>query len=140
MFTLVGLVGSAVTNLIGGLADHFKNKRELKNAEVASRLRIQEAVTQANIDRAAAGQFADIEWSQTMAEASKDSWKDEWFTLVLSIPAIMSFVPGLADYVELGFHALSTTPEWYQLALLVAIGASFGVRIWERIKPGSDGK
>lgn len=125
---------SIIPNLIGRIADHFQHKRDLAQARVASELRIREAMTDANIDLAKAGQMADIQWASTMAEASKDSWKDEWFTLVLSIPAIMAFVPGLAPYVELGFHALSTTPEWYQYSLLVAIGASFGVRLWEKAK------
>lgn len=125
---------SILPNIVGRVSDYFENKRRVEQVKVESELRIREAMTHANIDRAKAGQIADIEWASTMAEASKESWKDEWFTVVLSIPAIMSFIPGLSPYVELGFHALSTTPEWYQYALLVAVGASFGVRLWERAK------
>lgn len=131
---ITSMIGGIITNLIGRLADHFRQKREVAAAKIESDLRIREAMTNANIDLAAKGQMADIKWADTMAEASKDSWKDEWFTIVLSVPAIMAFIPGLAPYVELGFHALGATPEWYQYSLLVAIGASFGVRIWEKAK------
>lgn len=125
---------SILPNIVGRISDHFENKRRVEQAKVESELRIREAMTNANINLAQAGQVADIEWAKTMAEASKDSWKDEYWTIVLGIPAIMSFVPGLVPYVELGFHALTQTPEWYQGALLISIGASFGVRIWGRAK------
>lgn len=128
------LIAGIVTNLIGRVSDYFQQKRDIAQAKVDSELRIREAMTYANIDLAKAGQVADIQWASTMAEASKDSWKDEWFTVVLSLPAIMAFVPGLTDYVELGFYALSQTPEWYRYSFLVAIGASFGVRIWGKAK------
>jgi hypothetical protein len=131
---MLGAILSIVPNIIGGVADHFKDKRALKKAQVEGEMAIKKAIVEANVQKVLNGQAAEIEWSKEMAKASATSWKDEWFTIVLSIPAIMSFVPGLAPYVELGFHALAITPDWYQGAFLVAIGASFGVRIWERFK------
>lgn len=131
---MVSALLGIIPNIIGGISDHFKDKRALKQVEVEGQIALKRAITDANITKANNGQAADIEWSKEMAAASADSWKDEWFTIVLSIPAIMAFVPMLDGYVTAGFAAISQTPDWYQTAFLVAIGASFGVRIWERLK------
>ena len=63
-----------------------------------------------------------------MADASKNSWKDEYLTIVLSIPIIMAFIPGLDTIVHNGFAQLEAMPEWYQLSLGAVIAASFGIR------------
>ena len=41
-----------------------------------------------------------------MAEQAATSWKDEYTLIVVSIPAIMAFIPGLDVYVKDGFLAL----------------------------------
>jgi len=49
-------------------------------------------------------------------------------TIILSIPMVMCFIPGLVVYVERGFAVLQETPEWYRYVIGVAIGSAFGVR------------
>jgi hypothetical protein len=108
-----------------------------KQAEIESALAIEKAKTEANIKRMDTEQQGDIAWQNTSINNS--GWKDEWFTVVLSIPAIMCFIPGLADYVTQGFKALQTTPEWYQWAFLVAVASSFGYKKladWMSLKKG----
>ena len=68
------------------------------------------------------------QWETIMASATKTSWKDEYWTIVLSIPLILCFFPACTEYVAKGFEALSKTPEWYQYLLFGAITASFGLR------------
>ena len=97
-----------------------------KTAKLDSDLAISKAKTDANIKKIATGQTADIAWEKTSLEQS--GWKDEYWTIVLSIPMIMCFIPGLVEYVEKGFAALQQTPEWYRYVIGVAIGSAFGVR------------
>ena len=59
---------------------------------------------------------------------AENSWKDEWFVILLSIPAVMAFIPGLSIYVGLGFDELAKAPDWYLGAFGIAVAASFGVR------------
>lgn len=96
------------------------------------------AVSQANADaklettkakaevmkRVAAGE---LDWNQTMAEASASSWKDEWLTILVSIPLILAFT-GNEDVVMRGFAALETMPDFYKTAVGVVFAASFGVQ------------
>lgn len=67
-------------------------------------------------------------WEEIMAQGSITSWKDEWLTLLFSIPLVACFFPSLVDEVQNGFAVLETMPSWYQYTLSVIVAASFGVR------------
>ena len=70
----------------------------------------------------------EIDWDIAMAEGSKHSWKDEWLTILFSIPLILAFIPGMEEVVANGFQQLEAMPQWYQYSLGVIVAASFGVR------------
>ena len=78
-------------------------------------------------------------WEAKMAEATNNSWKDEWFTILLSLPilAIIYGVvmndPDIIDRVGLAFTQLNALPEWYQYLLYLAVFASFGIRGADKI-------
>ena len=94
-------------------------------ARLEADLEVHKALTQAKIEKIAAEQAADIVWENT--SITQAGWKDEYRTLILSIPLILCFVPGMDGYVASGFAALNgNTPEWHQYALGAAIGSSFG--------------
>lgn len=73
------------------------------------------------------------DWEETMAASSKDSLKDEYWTLIFSIPLIVVFYgaifdPSIIIKVEEAFKALEKLPDWYQYLLFMAVSASFGIR------------
>lgn len=70
----------------------------------------------------------EIDWNLEMAKGSQSSWKDEWLTILFSVPLILAFVPGMEEVVANGFAQLQQMPEWYQYSLGVIVAASFGVR------------
>ena len=55
--------------------------------------------------------------------------KDEWLTLLFSIPLVLSFCGewGRAIVAD-GFEALAGMPQWYQIALGAIVSASFATR------------
>jgi len=111
-----------VPNLIGRAADHFKNKRELKNAIAVKKL-----------DHIREKDMADVNWEKAMAGASKDSWKDEFWTLIFGYLLLSPiWAPGQMSQV---FAAYAEAPQWFQLCVLVSVGASFGVKIWKVLTP-----
>lgn len=113
--------------LIGMGRDALAASRTRKQAKLQSDLRINEARTHAVIEKVKVAQTADIAWENLSVENS--GWKDEWFTILLSIPMILCFIPGGAEYVKQGFNALSdATPDWYQYAFLVAVASAFGFK------------
>lgn len=73
-------------------------------------------------------------WEKIQAKNAGDSWKDEYWTVVLSIPVILCFVPFMVEYIEASFVALSSTPDWYQYLIGAAILSSFGIRVGKIFK------
>lgn len=114
---------SIFTALIGPLAGVAKTYMSNKAAEKQAKHTAKMSVIQ-----------NDANWESQMADASKDSWKDEFWTIILAIPlfmvgyAIAANDVTIIDRVATGFAALENLPEWYQYLLFIAISSSFGVR------------
>ena len=108
-------------NAIGPIADLGRTWIEGKVAKTKAKAEA-EAAVMINQSKSAA------DWETAMARASNTSWKDEWITILFSIPLVLAFVPSAVPYVREGFAVLATMPEWYQYGLSVIIAASFGVR------------
>ena len=112
-----------LTELAGGW---LKGKADA--AAAANNLKLVEAEAKATIMKSAA--TSEAEWEKLMAQGSQNSWKDEWLTVLFSIPLILSFLPfeWAKQAVTDGFAALETMPSWYSYTLGVIVAASFGVR------------
>lgn len=102
---------------------YIQGKQKQKQAKVEA---------EAEVIKRAATSKAD--WEALQAKASAESWKDEYWTVVLSIPAIMCFHPEGAAIAGAGFKALGTMPDYYQYFLGVAITASFGIKGYKQFK------
>ena len=115
------------TSIAAMAGDWLKGRRERSQVKLEGDLALSKAKVDATIDRMREQQTADIAWENL--SITNSSWRDEWFTILLSIPMIMCFVPGGAQYVREGFDALNqSTPDWYQMAFLVAVASSFGFK------------
>jgi hypothetical protein len=115
--------------LIGPLAElaggWLKGKADKQAA--AANLALVEAEAKATIMKSAATSEAD--WERIMAQGSQSSWKDEWLTILFSIPLVLVFTGDKGrEIVSNGFAALEVMPEWYQYTLGVIVAASFGIR------------
>jgi len=110
---MIGLV-TAITNLAG---TWVSAKAESTKATAEAKATALKTAAQSTAD-----------WERIMAEASKNSWKDEWLTIVFSIPLILVFIPEMVPHIQAGFNALATLPTWYHEILMVIVLASFGVK------------
>jgi hypothetical protein len=112
---LLNLIGP-ITDLAGG---YLKNKAAEKKAVHKRKM---ETIKN------------DAEWESKMAEASGNSWKDEFWTIILAVPIFMVGYAiaindmSVVDRVKESFAALSELPEWYQYLLFIAISSSFGIK------------
>lgn len=98
----------------------------------AQERQIQAALAERKIELIKQGLTADMNWEMEFARQASSSWKDEYTLIVVSIPAIMAFVPGWSRYAKAGLEALSAMPYWYQLLLLSIFFATYGIRYWRR--------
>ena len=111
-----------LTELAGGW---LKGKTDKQAAE--AKLKLTEAEAKAKIMLSKETSVAD--WERIMAQGSQTSWKDEWLTILFSIPLILAFCGDWGrQIVADGFTALEVMPSYYQYTLGVIVSASFGVR------------
>lgn len=64
-------IASLISGAVSLATDYFKNKRE--ETKVRHEVKLERLRTER-------------EWDTIQAENANSSWKDEWFTLLLSIP------------------------------------------------------
>jgi len=120
------MIATILKAVAGPVVSMFTGWQERKKVKLESDIAIAKATTEAKIEKVRTQQAGDIAWENTSINNS--GWKDEYFTVVLSIPAILCFIPGMADYVKQGFDALKFTPDWYQYAFGIAVASSFGYK------------
>ena len=125
------IIGDAVFGLIKGLISPVtglvQGWQARKKVKLESDLAIATAKTTSIIRRLDTQQEGDIAWENT--SIANAGWKDEFWTIVIAVPAIICFFgPTMADYVTAGFAALATCPEWYQWALMVSVASAFGYK------------
>ena len=104
-----------IKTLVGVGGTFLQGKMDNKKAEIEGRNNaIQEKLKQSGT------------WDEIHAKNSGESWKDEWFTLLFSIPLVLAFIPSAVPFVEQGFRVLDMMPDWYKQALAVLVAASVG--------------
>jgi hypothetical protein len=116
----------ALLGPLGSLASTWlEGKVETKKAEAGAK--VAKAKAEAVImEKKATGE---IDWDLKMADASANSWKDEWLTILFSVPLILAFCGDWGrQIVEDGFVALQAMPEYYRYTLGIIVSASFGTR------------
>ena len=111
-----GLMGVA-SDAIGGYVETKKAKAKQKLVQIEAETTIMEKQISGEID-----------WDVAAQKNSSGSWKDEWLTILFSIPLLLCFLPFTVEYVERGFEALAMTPDWYKYTLGVIVSASFGIK------------
>ena len=119
---LIGPIASLAGTWLEGKVEKTKAETGAKVAKAKAEAAIME--------RKATGE---IDWDLEMARGSQTSWKDEWLTILFSIPLVLAFVPGMEEIVANGFAQLEAMPQWYQYSLGVIVAASFGVRSATRL-------
>lgn len=113
-----------ITAIIGGIASlagqWLSNKKSEADAKHQQKLkRIQ----------------GEQDWDQIQAENARDSWKDEWLTIIFTLPFVVMFGAAALGFdqavtqMKEAFVVLSNdVPEEYWYILGVIVSASFGVK------------
>ena len=115
---------TALIGPIANIAGSWMNGK-LEETKATSSVKVAKAKAEAAImEKKATGE---IDWDIEMARSSASSWKDEWLTILVSIPLILAFT-GHEEIVMRGFTALEAMPDFYKTAVGVVFAASFGIQ------------
>lgn len=128
----ISIIGTLLKSVTEPVVAYFNTRQELKSKERVRKIELDDAIHQRQVDLIKEGLHADMNWEMEFAKQASSSWKDEYTLIVVSIPAILAFVPGGSTVVKNGFDALSGTPLWYQGLLLSMFLATVGIRYWRR--------
>lgn len=88
----------------------------------------------------------DADWEAKMADATSNSWKDEFWSIILALPIVAVAYSVAIDDISIiervneGFAALNALPEWYQYLLFIAVSASFGLKSADKLMGLKKGK
>ena len=104
---IIGAVGSLASSYIDGKVPTQKINAEIKKKQLTG----------------------EIDWDIEAIKATQSSWKDEWLTILFSVPLILAFCGEWGrQIVTDGFSALDAMPEYYRYTLGIIVSASFGTR------------
>lgn len=132
MANIFEAIGGGIVDIVAGWFKSQNAMAEAKiKAEVAvieSKARIEEARATAYMKLAESAQDHEQTWERIAVEQAASSWKDEWWTILLSLPIIGAFIPGVQPYILEGFANLELVPEWYLMSVGIAVAFAFGFR------------
>lgn len=98
----------------------------MEETKAKAKAKVARAEADAEVSKKVAA--GDVDWENTMADATKNSWKDELSLVVLLLPLPLVMFESTRDAVKEGFAVLETLPDWYQWLLFLAISSSFGIK------------
>ena len=118
-----------LSSLIGPIANlagtWLQAKVDTKAAETKMKVSAAEAKSQILMSQCQ----SEANWEAIMAQGSTSSWKDEYITILMSLPIIICFTGETGrDIVFDGFAALEQAPDWFIYTWGCVVAASFGIR------------
>ena len=78
------MIMSFAGGLVKPITEYVKGRQAIKKADLDSKLKINEAKTNAQIEKIQTGQNADIAWENT--SLAQSGWKDEFWTIIIAAP------------------------------------------------------
>ena len=123
----------ALIGPIATLAGTFLEKKVTEQKAKAT-LAQTEAEAKAEIMKTAATH--DSKWELIMAQSTQTSIKDEIVTVIILIPVVLVFIPGMEGVVKNGFDRLNELPEWYTYLLFLTCSAALGIRGLDKFRNG----
>lgn len=120
-----------ILGIFTGLVELGKLWFENRKTKAEGEIEITKAKTEGAVKRAQTALEQEGAYNVAAQEGMRFSWKDEWLTLLWSLPFILSFIPATQEIVKNGFIMLkNNTPDWYQWGFIGILVASFGLKGW----------
>ena len=108
------MISQILSSIVGLGTSFLDSKAEIQKAKAMKEQKIAEGTAN---------------WETIAMDASKNSWKDELWTVFFVLLIGACFVPAAQPFIEDGFRFLrEDCPDWLSWGILASIGASFGLK------------
>lgn len=129
----------AATEVLGTLApaaswvgERLSKWQNDKDRLAAAKLEAETARYNAERDLAAWKAKSDVEWDLEWAKQAGTSWRDEYLTVLFTLPLILLFLPWTREFALEGFNALKVfhpdAPTWFMAGNATVVAAAFGIK------------
>lgn len=108
--------------------EYLKERQKLKNDLKLAKLKGEIDLQTAKVKAAIAQQEHVQTWEQTYVNAQASSKKDEVVLGVILFPYVGAFIPGVQDYILVGFQYLDAMPYWAVGLTVTILLAIYGIR------------
>ena len=125
------LIAKPIESIVSGIVGWFESKQKLKEVELESKIEVAKAKAAAKIDLYKSGVVGDIAWEKDSLDNS--GWKDECWTIGISMPLILAWCPWTSEWVTEGFNTFAAMPDWYQIAFGICVSSAFGFKKFAEI-------
>jgi len=132
---MLSSIGTAIASFASGIVSPITNviaKRNDNKTKVKVR----------NIDRLANAEDKVAEWEAIQAEGGNGSWKDEYVTIIITIPipiiffavmySVISGDPAVAEGAKAGVEAIKELVPNYGEVLIAVVLAAVGIKAFKR--------
>jgi len=129
--SVLSVLSSFGSGLISPITNHFTKKNDNKTK-----------VKQQQIQRLMNSDDKEAEWEAIQAESGNNSWKDEWITLIITLPIPVIFVsvilsvlledPAIAEAAKAGVFAIKELVPNYDELLYIVCLAAIGIKAFKR--------
>lgn len=120
-----------LTALFSPLVGLFQSHQDSKHKAKERKDRLDEAKTVATIKRLEQGD-ANATRLDELSLANR-GWEADYLLFITTLPVLLAFIPQCVPFVEAGFEALESTPEYYWYVLAMIYIDTFGFRRMLRV-------
>lgn len=115
-----------ITSVFGVGQEYLEHRQKVEDLKQEGELDTIKAKNQIAVKNAT----ADVDIDKSSTDQMQYSWKDEYWTIILSAPLILGLIPvgPVQRMVASYFQVMDLAPDWYKISVGVSIGASFGFR------------
>lgn len=120
---LLSIVTKVGAGIAGPIVDYFNNraKEKARQEELKHELHVKK------LEEIRAGKIAEHEWD--LKSIDNSGWRDEFLTIIISIPLVLVFTTqGAQQHILEAFTVLEKTPEWYRWMVGAMVASAFGIR------------
>jgi len=101
-----------IGDLIAAFSKGDETRQKIKAVKNEGAIRLAQTKVDAQIKQVSTDAESAGDLDRIALQSS--GWKDEYLMIIITVPAVLAFIPDMQPYVTQGFTALSEMPEYYQ--------------------------